>query len=450
MVKEKARRVSVRKLKIINRLAAGVDIGASSIFVAVEPSCAGPTVREFSTFTDDLHSLADWLKSCRITTVAMEATGIYWIPLFEVLELKGFEVILVNARQVKNVPGRKSDILDCQWIQRLHSYGLLAASFRPGPEVVTLRAYVRQRGTLVRYCSSHLQHMQKALGQMNILLPQVVSSLVGQTGLNIIHAILAGERDPRKLAALRHGRCKRSEEEIARALYGNYRPEHLRQLRQAVRSYEFYQAEILECEQAISPQLELIMKESDAGLDQNGGYGSSGDLTREEALEKICGVDLTKIEGLSQLSALTILAEIGTDMSRWKSAKHFASWLGLCPGIKKSGGRLISSASRRVSNRAAISLRMSAYCLSRSKSALGGFFRRLRSRIGTPKAITATAHKLARLIYTLIKQGQEYVQAGQEAYEMKFQARKLKALHNNAKSMGYMLVPTPKTTICSL
>jgi len=449
MAKEKAK-IEGRKLKVINRLAAGIDIGARSIFVAIPPSCAEPTVREFSTFTDDLHSLADWLKSCRVTTVAMEATGIYWIPLFEVLELKGFEVILANARHVKNVPGRKSDILDCQWIQRLHSYGLLAASFRPGPGVATLRAYVRQRGTLVRYCSSHIQHMQKALGQMNILLHQVVSSIVGQTGLNIIHAILAGERDPQKLATLRHERCKRNEEEIARALYGNYRPEHLLQLKQAVRGYEFYQAEILECEQAISHQLELLMKESDAGLDQDGGYSSSGALTREEALEKICGVDLTKIEGISQLSALAILAEIGTDMSRWKSAKHFASWLGLCPGIKKSGGRLISGASRKVSNRAAVSLRMSAYCLSRSKSALGGFFRRLKSRIGTPKAITATAHKLARLVYTLLKHGLEYVQAGQELYEKQFQARKLRTLHNNAKSMGFVLVPAESTTVCSL
>jgi transposase len=292
--------------------------------------------------------------------------------------------------------------------------------------------------------------MQKALGQMNILLHQVVSSITGKTGLKIIHAILAGERDPQKLAALRDERCKRSEAEIARALYGNYRPEHLMQLRQAVRSYEFYQNEILECEQAISHQLELIIRESDAGNNDDGGYGPSGDLTREEALEKICGVDLTKIEGISQASALTILAEIGTDISRWKSAKHFASWLGLCPGIKKSGGRLISSASRRVSNRAAVALRLSAYCLHRSKSALGGYLRRMKSRIGAPKAITATAHKLARLIYALLKYGQEYVQAGQDAYEKQFQTRKLSALLNNAKSMGFKLIPLEQTTVCSL
>jgi len=449
MTRKKAR-VGRSKLQIINRLAAGIDIGASSIFVAVDPGSSEPAVREFSTFTDDLHSLAKWLKSCKITTVAMEATGIYWIPLYEVLESKGFEVILANAKHVKNVPGRKSDVLDCQWIQQLHSYGLLSASFRPGAEVVTLRAYVRQRGTLIRYCSSHILHMQKALGQMNILLHQVVSDIAGQTGLKIIHAILSGERDPQKLAALRDWRCKRSEAEIARALYGNYRPEHLLQLRQAVRSYEFYQAEILECEQAISHQLELIMRESDPGNNQDGGYGPSGDLTRTEALERICGVDLTKIEGISQASALTILAEIGTDMSRWKSAKHFASWLGLCPGIKKSGGRLISGASRRVLNRAAVALRLSAYCLHRSKSALGGYLRRMKSRIGAPKAITATAHKLARLIYTLLKHGQEYVQTGQEAYEKQFQTRKLRALHNNAKSMGFKLISIEHTTGCSL
>jgi len=438
------------KLQIINRLAAGIDIGARSIFVAVDPSCSAPTIREFSTFTDDLHSMAEWLKFCGITTVAMEATGIYWIPPYEVLESEGFEVILANTKHIKNVPGRKSDVLDCQWIQQLHSYGLLSASFRPGPEMVTLRAYVRQRGTLIRYCASHVQHMQKALGQMNILLHHVVSDITGKTGFDIIHAILGGERDPQKLAALRDGRCKRSEAEIARALYGNYRPEHLLQLRQAVKSYEFYQAEILECEQAITHQLALIMRESDSGHDQDAGYGPDGDLTREEALKRICGVDLTKIEGISQASALTILAEVGTDMSRWKSAKHFASWLGLCPGIKKSGGRLISGATRKVSNRAAVTLRMSAYCLHRSKSALGGYLRRLKSRIGTPKAITATAHKLARLVYALLKHGQEYVQAGQETYERQFQARKLYALHNNAKSMGFMLVPLEQATVCSL
>lgn len=439
-----------RKLQIINRLAAGIDIGASSIFVAVDPSHSYPSVREFSSFTDDLHALADWLKSCKITTVAMEATGIYWIPLYEVLESKGFEVVLANARSVRNVPGRKSDVLDCQWIQQLHSYGLLSASFRPGPEIVTLRGYVRQRGILIRYCSSHILHMQKALGQMNILLHQVVSDITGKTGLQIIHAILDGERDPQKLAGMRDGRCRRSEAEIARALYGNYRPEHLLQLKQAVRSYEFYQGEILECEQAISQQLEQILSQTEAGNDQDNGYGPSGDLTRAEALEKICGVDLTTIEGIGVVAALIILAEIGTDMSRWKSAKHFASWLGLCPGIKKSGGRLISGASRQVANRAAVAFRMSAFSLSNSKSALGGYFRRMRSRVGTPKAITATAHKLARLVYTLLKHGKAYVQAGQDAYEQQFVARKLNALHKTAKSMGFELIPTEKPPVCSL
>lgn len=449
MVKKKADS-GQSKLKIINRLAAGVDIGASSIFVAVDAGLSDSPVREFSTFTGDLHALGDWLKSCGITTVAMEATGIYWIPLYEVLESKGFEVVLANARSVKNVPGRKSDVLDCQWIQQLHSYGLLSASFRPDPEVVTLRGYVRQRGTLIRYCSSHILHMQKALGQMNILLHQVVSDISGKTGLRIIHAILAGERDPKTLATMRDGRCRRSEAEIARALYGNYRPEHLLQLKQAVRSYEFYQGEILECERAISQQLEQMLSTTEAANDEDGGYGPSGDLTRAEALQRICGVDLTTIEGISMISALIILAEIGTDMSRWKSAKHFASWLGLCPGIKKSGGRMISSASRQVSNRAAVAFRMSALSLSRSKSALGGYFRRMKSRIGAPKAITATAHKLARLVYTLLKHGHEYVQAGQEAYEQLFAARKLRALHKTAKSMGFELIATQQPAICSL
>ena len=449
MGRRKQMKASQGKLQIVNRLAAGIDIGTRSIFVAVDSSCSDITVREFSSFTDDLHNLAAWLKSCRITTVAMEATGVYWIPLYELLESKGFEVVLANARHVKNVPGRKSDVLDCQWIQQLHSYGLLSASFRPGPELVTLRAYVRQRGTLVRYCASHIQHMQKALAQMNILIHQVVSDITGKTGLGIIHAILSGERDPHKLAALRDGRCKRSEAEIARALHGHYKPEHILQLKQAVKSYEFYQSEIVECEEAISQQLGVIMSEGDTGHD-DANDDQPGNVTREEALKKICGVDLSQIEGISQVSALIILAEIGTDMSRWKSAKHFASWMGLCPGIKKSGGKLLSGASRQVANRAAIALRMCAFALHRSKSALGGYLRRMKSRIGAPKAITATAHKLARLVYALLKHGQEYVQTGQDAYEKQFQARKLIALRNNAKSMGFTLLPIEQTMVCSL
>ena len=351
------------------------------------------------------------------------------------MESKGFEVVLVNARHVKNVPGRKSDVLDCQWLQQLHSYGLLQASFRPSLDVCALRAYVRQRGTLVRYAGSHIQHMQKALHQMNLKLDRVVSNICGKTGMTIIRSILAGERDPVVLAGYRDGRCKRSEEEIARSLCGNYREEYLLQLRQAVESYDFYQTKIAECEREILKQLNSM--ESD-------GQNLSGPTAKDEvstAMSKITGVDLTLIEGISAITALIILSEIGYDLSRWKSSKHFCSWLGLCPGTKISGGKVLGKSSRRTANRAANALRLAAMSLHSSKSALGGFFRRMKSRLGAPKAITATAHKLARLIYSLMKNGNEYLANDLKQYEDRYQAQKLQGLVNHAKSMGFQIVP---------
>lgn len=438
MARHKEKRVT-KKLKKINRSAAGIDIGARCNFVAVDPSCAAKPVREFSAFTAGHLSLADWLSECKVTTVAMEATGVYWIPLFEILESRGFEVVLVNARHVKNVPGRKSDVIDCQWLQELHSYGLLQASFRPDQGICTLRSYVRQRGTLIRYASSHILHMQKALCQMNILLHQVVSDITGLTGLRIIRAIIDGERDPQKLAALRDGRCKRDETEIARALHGNYRPEHIWQLQLAFEAYEFYQQQIQTCDSLILAHLEILSYSEGDGLGQFDGSLRRSSV--EEIMRKLTGADLTKIEGISTSTALTILSEIGTDMSRWKSAKHFSSWLGLCPGTKISGGKVMDNSSRKVVNRAATALRLAAFSLHQSKSAIGAFLRRLKSRIGAPKAITATAHKLARIIYNLLKYGAEYVATGQKIYENQYQARKLKVLTINAKSLGFKLVP---------
>ena len=379
---KKSKAVKLPKhLQHINIHAAGIDVGSRSHFVAVPEGTSEPSVREFESFTDDLQRMADWLRSCEVTTVVMESTGIYYIPVFEILESKGFDVKLVNARHVKNVPGRKSDVLDCQWLQQLHTYGLLEGAFRPPEQICTLRGYVRQRMNLVRYAASHIQHMQKALAQMNLQLANVVTDITGKTGMLIIKAILSGERDPLTLARLRDKRCKNSEETIARSPHGNYRPEHLFSLKQAVDLYGFYQRKIAECDQVILGHLATFDVAS--GPDKD----TKPPTTIEEALQRMSGVDLTKIDGIDSNSALKIIAEIGIDMSRWKSPKHFASWLGLCPGTKVSGGKILSSRSKQVANRAATTLRMAAFTLFNSKSALGAYLRRQRSRLGAPKAI---------------------------------------------------------------
>jgi transposase len=425
-----------KHLQHLNHRAAGIDVGSRSHFVAVPEGADEQPVREFSTFTDDLERLAQWLISCGVTTVAMESTGIYWIPVFEILERHGLEVKLVNARHVKNVPGRKSDVLDCQWLQQLHTYGLLRGAFRPADQVCTLRAYVRQRATLVRSASSHIQRMQKALAQMNLQLHNVVTDITGVTGMGIIKAILAGERHPQRLAALRDKRCKNSQATIARSLHGNYRSEHLFSLQQAVDLYEFHQQKIADCDQRILEQL--------SQFDTSDHPDSDGTPpgTMEEALQRRSGVDLSSINGISTNTALKIIAEIGIDMSRWQSVKQFTSWLGLCPGSEISGGKVLSSATKPVANRAAAALRMAAMTLFNSKSALGAYLRRQRSRLGAPKSITATAHKLARLIYSMLKHGTAFVDAGQEKYEERYRSRIIQNLKRKAQELGYQLVAT--------
>ncbi len=427
----------------LNAYAAGIDIGSKSHFVAVPEGVDSEPIREFSTFTDDLERLADWLIACGITTVAMESTGIYWIPVFEILDSRGLEVRLVNARHVKNVPGRKSDVLDCQWLQQLHTYGLLRGAFRPADQVCALRAYVRQRGTLVRISASHIQHMQKALAQMNLQLHNVVSDVTGMTGIRIIKAILAGERNPKTLAKLRDKRCKNDEETIARSLHGNYRPEHLFSLKQAVELHEFYQAKIADCDLQILEQLKLF----DAAESGQNGSSSKTPTSLEEALLQMSGVDLASIDGIDTNTALKIIAEIGTDMSRWKTDKHFASWLGLCPGAKISGGKVLSSATKRIANRAAVALRMAAFSLIRSKSALGAYIRRQRARLGASKAITATAHKLARLVYSMLKNGTAYIDVGQQYYEERYRSRVVQNLKRKAQELGFELIAVQEQTV---
>jgi len=439
MVKQK--RSGKKKMKLpkhlehLNQCAAGIDIGSKSHFVAVPEGVDQNPVREFSTFTGDLEELTRWLISCGVTTIAMESTGVYWIPVFEILESHGLEVKLVNARHVKNVPGRKSDVLDCQWLQQLHTYGLLRGAFRPVDQVCTLRAYVRQRSTLIRSAASYIQRMQKALTQMNLQLHNVVTDITGATGMRIIRGILDGKRDPDTLAAMRDVRCKQSEATIARSLKGNYRSEHLFSLRQAVELYEVYQTKIADCDRQILEQLK--------------GFDPPDDIppvTVEDALVRMSGVDLTSIDGIDTTTALKILSEVGTDMSRWKSSKHFASWLGLSPGTKVSGGKVLSSATKPVANKAAQALRMAAFTLFNSKSALGAYLRRQRARLGAPKAITATAHKLARSVYAMLINGTAYVDAGQQYYEERYRTRVVQNMKRRARELGYEMVAIQGTT----
>jgi len=436
----------------LNPHAAGIDVGSRSHFVAVPEDAAAESVREFSCFTGDLHRLADWLRDCEVNTVAMESTGVYWIPVFEILERRGFEVKLVNAHHVKNVPGRKTDVSDYQWLQRLHSYGLLEGAFRPPDQVCVLRSYIRQRMNLVRYAASHIQHMQKALNQMNLLLHNVVADITGVTGTRIIQAILEGERNPQVLAGFRDPRCKNSVETIARSLEGHYKEEHLFSLKQAVELYEFYQEKIADCDRQIEVQLAAFDDRSDGteapppkGKGKTWGNELAFDIRKD--LYRAAGVDLTLIDGIDGYTALKVVSEVGTDMTRWKSAKQFASWMGLCPGNKVSGGKKLRGKTKPVVNRAATALRIAANSLYRSKSALGAYLRRQKARLGSPKAITATAHKLARMIYSMLKHGTQYVDAGQDYYEQRYRTRVVENLKRRATELGFELVKT--TTLCT-
>lgn len=434
------------QLQHINLNAAGIDIGSERHMVAVPEGRDQVSVREFGTFTTDLEALAAWLKKCGVTTVAMESTGVYWIPSFELLERRGFEVKLVDARHVKNVSGRKSDVLDCQWIQQLHTYGLLAGAFRPADEVCVLRSYLRQREMLTQTASMHIQHMQKALQQMNLLLHNVVSDITGVTGMKIIKAILAGERDARVLARNRNEHCQNTTTTIAKSLVGNYREEHLFALRQAVDLYEIYQAKIADCNQAIIKQVENQPDISDDGPPSSEKPIPARDRIRSgvdvhELLFKKSGVDLFAIPGLATDTLLTLASEVGFDLKPWKTEKHFASWLGLCPGTKISGGKVLAKKTKRNRNRAAQAFRMAAASLYRSKTALGAFYRRIKSRSGGQQAVTATAHKIARIYYAMLTQGTSYLEIGQQAYEQRYKERRLDHLKVQAKSLGFQLVP---------
>jgi transposase len=437
-------------MTVQNPNAAGIDVHDGVHWVCVPSDRDPQPVRRFGTFTADLEALADWLTLCGVDTIAMESTGVYWIPLYELLERRGFRAFLVDARAIAHAKGRpKTDIHDCQWIQRLHCYGLLENAFRPPDQIVVLRGYVRQRQMLITYAAQHIQHIQKALQEMNLKLTLVVSDVVGKTGMAIIKAILAGQRDPVELAKLRDQRCHHTAAEIAKALVGNWREEHLLALRQAVELYEFYHSKIVECDQAIDAYLKSLPNRS-------GGQSfvarppqrkrrKENQLTFDarRRLFDMLGVDLTAIEGIDVGVALVIAAEVGGDVSSFRSEKAFASWLGLCPNNQTSAGKVKSRKTRPGANRVATAFRLAATSLLRTSTALGAFGRRLRSRLGAPKAITAVAHKLAILVYRMLKHGEAYVKRGAEEYEAQYQKRRLAALQRSAAELGFRLEPLP-------
>jgi transposase len=444
-------------LERINPNAAGIDVGANFHLVAIPEDRVQENVRKFGPFTSDLHRLADWLIEHHIETVAMESTGVYWIPVFQILEQRGLEVKLVNAAHVKNLPGRKSDFSDCQWLQQLHSFGLLNGSFRPKDVVCVLRSLLRLRDTLVKDCSSHVLRMQKALTEMNIQIHRVLSDITGYSGMAIIRAILAGERDGLKLAQMKHPQVKASTEQIVKALEGDYRAEHLFALRTAVELYDAYQLKIMECENQIEQQLEHFDTKLDSQqvLEQSGALKTRSaqvrlELQRQAHLTSVCGVDLTRLPGLRTLAVEIIISETGLDMSGWKSEKHFCSWLKLCPDNRISGGKLLSSRPRKTKNRAAAIFRLAAQGAMQSKTAIGAFIRRIKARLGAPTAINAGAHKLARLFYRMLKFGAAYVEQGQIYYEQKYKERLLRNLHRRAKEFGFQLTPfEPATDLVS-
>ena len=445
-------------LHVTHRHAAGIDVHANVHWVAVPPGDAPlpppdhppnlpAHVRSFGACTADLIDLANWLAECGVKTIAMESTGIYWIPLFELLESRGFEVLLVEPRQSRHAPGRpKSDVLDCQWLQRLHSYGLLTASFRPADQVVVLRSYLRQRQMLIRYGSQHVQHMQKALEQMNVKLAEVVSDVSGVTGMAIIRAILRGERNPLELAKLRNDHCKRTEAQIARALYGNWRAEHLFALQQAVTLYDCYRQQLQVCDEQLHAYLGTF-------ADQSQGRPRPQRQVRRRRerrpndpasdvanlLYRIAGVDLTVLEGIDANTALVILSEVGRDVSRFPTAKHFSSWLGLSPQHQGSAGKIRSRRVQHGASRAGRTFRLAVLGCHHAKHALGAFYRRIQARAGSPKAIVATARKLAERVYRLLKYGAEYVCQEMEAYETAYRKRLLKGLARRAAELGYRL-----------
>lgn len=440
-------------LPLVNHHAAGLDIGSDEIWGAVPPDRASEPTQRFGTYSPDLEALADWLLACHIETVALESTGVYWIPIYELREERGLQVYVVNARHLKNVPGRKTDWLDCQWIQRLHSFGLLSGSFRPEGEMCALRAYLRHRASLVEHRAAHIQHMQKALLQMNVQLTQVLSDITGETGLAIIRAIVAGERDATTLAQWRDKRCKHTAAEIAKALSGHYRAEHVFALKQALALYDFYTTQMVECDAEVERQFQAMPPASDEALppldtrDKRDSHSKNApSYDARTLLYRLTGVDLVAISGLNALSVQTIVSEVGTDLSRFASEKHFCSWLGLAPHTDISGGKVLRSRTLKTRNRAGQAFRMAAQSVSRSReSSVGAFYRKLKARVGPQQAIVATAHKLARIFYHMLKHRTPFHDIGADEYEQRTREREVAHLEKKAAKLGFTLVSHPAT-----
>lgn len=435
---------SIEGFDMVNPDAAGIDIGSKIHYVCVPERRDNERIKSFGCFTEDINNMASWLKKCGVKSVAMESTGVYWIPVFQILERAGFEVNLINAQHVKGVPGRKkTDVEDCSWLQKLHSYGLLKASFRPNGQICVLRSYIRHRARLIENASTHVLRMQKALTEMNVQLHNVITDITGVTGRAIITAILAGERDPVVLAKLRNEGIKSSEDVIAKSLQGDYREEHLFILKQEFESYQFYQNQIQALDKVIEACYQTFDQQGNReplkiGKKRKSRHGPAFDL--RERLYVLAGVDFTAIPGLNELTVQTILSEIGTDMSKWETERHFTSWLGLSPTNKISGAKVLSSRTRKVKNSAAIAFRIAACSAGKTKTAIGAFMRRIKSKAGAPKAITATARKIACLFYRLLKYGSDYVEQGLEYYEKKYEANLIEKVKKAAKRLGYELV----------
>jgi transposase len=423
--------------------AAGIDIASKEHYVAVNPCSDAHPVRCFGGFTEDLHAIASWLKQCNVSTVAMEATGIYWISLFLILEEHGFDVVLVNAKHVKNVRGKKTDMSDAEWIRQLHSCGLLSSSFQPDSFTRTLRTYMRYRKNLIEMSATHIRMMQKAMEQMNIKLQHVIADITGKTGMKIIQNILEGKRDPEELAQLAEGKVKASKDVIRRSLEGLWKEEHIFELRQSFDLYHFYRAKIKECDQRI--EVLLVQKITTLNLSASKQYVKSNknnlSFNAKPMLEQITGTDLTEIFGINDSTAVEILSEIGFDMKKWPTAKHFTAWLNLAPNNKKSGGKLLSSRIPKKKNRAGQVFKMAAYAVQRSKNWLAIFYHRIKSRSGPGKAITATARKIAVIFYTMMKDQVMFKPVDPEAYTQTFKERQLIKLKRQAKTLGLQLHP---------
>lgn len=433
---------SATELMLIHPDAAGIDVASREHFVAVPPDRDPKPIRRFGCYTADLIAMAEWLKSCGIKTVAMESTGVYWVPVYDVLQQYGFEVHLVDARQTKNVSGKKSDVQDCEWVRRLHSYGLLSSAFRPKKEIVPLRAYWRHRKNLVEQCARQIQLMHKALEQMNVQLHKVVTDVTGQTGMAIIRAIAAGEREPEQLVLFRHRSCKLGKEEFVAALSGNFKPEHVFSLQQSLSAFDSFQDQLRQCDLTIQASMAKLPTRGESPTPKPVVKRRKNqphfDLRTEQI--RVSGVDLCAIPGIDVLTAQTVFTEVGLDVDRFPSEKHFASWLCLSPNNRKTGGRIRSRHTRRSAHRLTTSLGVAAQSVGRSKTALGAFYRRLSARLGPSQANTATARKLACLIYRMLKYGQAFVEQGQEAYEAAYHKHALQRLRRHAHNLGFKLL----------